>query len=570
MDIDRQWFKSKVGLGAPETHRDLSFCTYTVLPESPDVFVVLNANNDPRFAGTPLVVGAPHVIFYAGAALWVGGEKLGSLCIIDNVPHDSFSLADQQNLMDIAGAVSQLIEGRRAQFLRGRKRQSQQILSLTHNLRTPCMSLELSVKSLVSNLSNALSSMTALDMQSQTEHLVKLVRHLTDLCAFMPSLAVSNDVCEVNKLRTNGYSCDIPSIIDKMHAILGLICEKNTLNIEVDPRLQCSHATYISFPEVFSIVALDLIGNCAAFSKDFDVKIFFKNNVNDSLADEYETSGRIVIDLITRNSFPTSDDKGLGERSLLNHNALLDGVGGGWAVEHHEETNFACFSYWLPLSLDMKSDTADLCQGKPSSSSDEEQRQLRVLVLENEATTQEKIVQLLCNDGLDVHVRSNGALGLSEFTEAYEMSKPYDFVFISLLMPVMHGGTFMKKALTWLQQYSLKEGEEKVHSPYFVGMLGSCDTVADYIPVGWNHSDEISENSEHPSCEMLGMSHILRKPLVASEVCATVEGSGLSNRRRKSGDLQMIPVNMKRCRSGSWMGRFLGSARVSPVCDTMQ
>ena len=33
VDERRQWFKSAVGLEAPETHRDHAFCAYTVLPD---------------------------------------------------------------------------------------------------------------------------------------------------------------------------------------------------------------------------------------------------------------------------------------------------------------------------------------------------------------------------------------------------------------------------------------------------------------------------------------------------------------------------------------------------------
>ena len=66
IDADRQYFKSRQGLAAPETSRDTAFCAYAVLPDAPDVFVVLDASKDRRFMFNPLVTGPPDLRFYAG------------------------------------------------------------------------------------------------------------------------------------------------------------------------------------------------------------------------------------------------------------------------------------------------------------------------------------------------------------------------------------------------------------------------------------------------------------------------------------------------------------------------
>ncbi|SAK90067.1 diguanylate cyclase [Caballeronia hypogeia] len=112
VDEHRQWFKSRVGLDVCETARDVSFCAHAVHSES--LLLVEDAHADARFAGNPLVTGAPHIRFYAGVPLRSsGGLVLGTLCAIDTRPR-KLTPAKQAALCDLAATVEREIVQREA------------------------------------------------------------------------------------------------------------------------------------------------------------------------------------------------------------------------------------------------------------------------------------------------------------------------------------------------------------------------------------------------------------------------------------------------------------------------
>jgi len=103
VDGDRQWFKSRIGISATETSRDVAFCSSAILQT--DVFVVPDALKDDRFRNNPLVVDDPHIRFYAGVPLInEEGLALGTICVVDQTPRE---LSDDER--DALKALSRLV-----------------------------------------------------------------------------------------------------------------------------------------------------------------------------------------------------------------------------------------------------------------------------------------------------------------------------------------------------------------------------------------------------------------------------------------------------------------------------
>ncbi len=108
IDQDRQWFKSKLGIEVSETPRNLAFCAHAILTD--DVLYIENATQDIRFKDNPLVTGAPHVQFYAGAPLYSpDGYPIGTVCVIDSKIR-TLTEDQKKSLKALSNQVTRLLE----------------------------------------------------------------------------------------------------------------------------------------------------------------------------------------------------------------------------------------------------------------------------------------------------------------------------------------------------------------------------------------------------------------------------------------------------------------------------
>lgn len=114
LDRERQWFKARVGLDAPETPIDQSVCKQDI--DRPGLLVIPDLTGDERTRDNPLVTGDDHLRFYAGAPLLAdGGVAIGRLCVIDRMPRPGGLTEDQRKALGaLARQVIVQLEQRRS------------------------------------------------------------------------------------------------------------------------------------------------------------------------------------------------------------------------------------------------------------------------------------------------------------------------------------------------------------------------------------------------------------------------------------------------------------------------
>ena len=256
IDENRQWFKSRVGLEATETPRDIAFCAHAIL--GPDLFMVGDALEDERFADNPLVTGGPKVRFYAGAPLVdPGGKGLGTLCVIDQVPRE-LTTAQVAALGALSRQVVSQMQLRKALMeqqewsahLLTAKREAEEanrtksrfLAHMSHELRTPLNA--------IIGFANVMRKKTTLDERSTTlleriaangTHLLALINNVLDLSRIeAEKVEPVRELFDIGTLAGDAAT-QVDSLIERGGNTLQMIVPDTPIRITSDPTLvrQC-------------------------------------------------------------------------------------------------------------------------------------------------------------------------------------------------------------------------------------------------------------------------------------------------------------------------------------------
>lgn len=130
VDEGRQWFKSKVGLEATETPREMAFCHHAIKQD--DIYEITDATDSKVFQDNPLVTGDPNIRFYAGAPIKLKNDQnIGTLCVIDNQARQLNS-EQKSYLLAMKTAIEVYLQDERVMQQHAQMEQFQNLLAMNN------------------------------------------------------------------------------------------------------------------------------------------------------------------------------------------------------------------------------------------------------------------------------------------------------------------------------------------------------------------------------------------------------------------------------------------------------
>ncbi|HLK63917.1 MAG TPA: ATP-binding protein [Bryobacteraceae bacterium] len=492
IDRDRQWFKSKVGLAAVETPRELAFCAHAILtPDQP--LMVEDATREGRFADNALVVGPPNIRFYFGVPLVTPDEfPLGTLCAIDHSPRTL--CPDQiQALRALSRQVMKLLELRRtAAELRAatekadaaNRIKSMFLASMSHDIRTP-----------IAGVLGTSELLLGTPLSTEQLECVENIRVSADSL-----LSLINDILDLSKVESGRLELDVRplslrSFLDEVTRTLAFASARKGLHLEARVHEAVPPAVLLDGPRLRQIL-VNLLGNAVKFT----------------------AAGRVVLEVFPRGDGPTTGltfsirDTGPGipaarqavifeafsqaDRSVARiyggtglglaiARRLVEAMGGKLQLES-EEGRGSTFSFTIPAPA------VAAPQGHSASAERaRESRPLSILLAEDNVVIRKVVSSMLAKQGHSVTAVGDGREALDAFDQ-----KSFDAILMDVEMPGMDGW----EATAAIRQREILSGR---HAP-IVAITAHAMT------------------GDQARCRAAGMDDYLPKPIHPAELAAVL------------------------------------------------
>ena len=430
VDPDRQWFKSRVGLDAEETSREIAFCSHAILQK--EVFEVSNALEDPRFYDNPLVTEAPDIRFYAGAPLITpSGHAIGTLCAIDRKPRE---LTDEQraSLQTLSHSVVAHLELKRKnrELERTSQFKSDFLSYVSHEIRTPLNAINtfshlLEVEAKKLNLPQSFTTPLS-HVNKSGERLLEIVNSVLDIKQI-----------EAGKMHIMPRSVNTRDFFIHLFSLTKIRAEDS--NVAFLTTIEESVPDYLYFDDTkLGQVVLNLLSNAIKFTpKNNSVKaqVLYKNNklffnvVDEGIGISEKDQQRLFMPFERMNNAYQIKGTGLGLNISQRLLELMDG-----SIKLSSKLGVG-----TRVSVSIPADEVkanQLVEDKPTSFVAQVvlHKTVNVLVVEDHEINQIVVKALFEKLGMPVALVSTGEEGVE-----YVKSNPVDLVLMDLNLPGIQG-----------------------------------------------------------------------------------------------------------------------------------
>ncbi len=259
VDPDRQWFKSKVGLDADETSRDIAFCSHAILQDH--IFEVTDTKKDDRFHDNPLVDGYPNIRFYAGYPLKSPeGLPIGTLCVIDEKPkklepHQRRALEIISN--QVIGQLELRLKTRKLE--RANQFKTDFLSNMSHEIRTPLNAIIGFSDVLLNNETQYLKSDEAKNFVRSIDfsgkHLLSMINTVLDLSKI-----------EAGKMPVNPETFNVHDRVESIVEILQMKAASQGITLKAAFQSVDSYEICLDAPKLAQII-INLVNNAIKFSE---------------------------------------------------------------------------------------------------------------------------------------------------------------------------------------------------------------------------------------------------------------------------------------------------------------
>lgn len=435
MAEDRQWFKATVGFDAENVARDTTFCQYTILES--DMWVIPDANKEPKLIGNPNIGGGFNVGFYAGIPLTSPeGYNIGTICAIDHVPKTIND--DQKNALKILArhVISQLELRVKNIELDKQKEIAEMAIyakdsflaNMSHEIRTPLNAIigftDLMARSPLDTIQKDYIS----NVQTAGENLMVIINDILDLSKI-----------ESGNLIIESHAFNLKTALKHAYNLLKVKANENTeFNLFLDADMP---EMVIGDKGRLNQIITNLAGNAIKFTHDGEITISVKKIAE--TADGYTLRFSVkdtgigiaaeklvtIFDRFTQAEESTTrrfGGTGLGLNIVKQLVELQKG-------EIHVKSRLGSGSEFYFIMDFKKTDTKPEAYHE-SQTSLLQPKKLVVLLFEDNILNQKLAKSVIDQFGFDLDIADNGEKGIEMF-----LKKQYDLVLMDLQMPVKDG-----------------------------------------------------------------------------------------------------------------------------------